>query len=170
MSGPRVLRATLDGRLVEIDVPADGPLVLREDGQSTAVQVTPLANGDATGCLLALGGTPGGPRRATVAAVGDELWVFVDGEVFEIDVEQAQHTPTRRRAHTDGTLASPMPATVMRILVEPGQAVAAGDTLLLLEAMKMELPVRAPRAGRISAIRCKPGELVQPGIALVELE
>jgi biotin carboxyl carrier protein len=40
----------------------------------------------------------------------------------------------------------------------------------VLEAMKMELPVRAPRAGRISAIRCKPGELVQPGIALVELE
>ena len=55
-----------------------------------------------------------------------------------------------------------MPATVTRILVEVGQAVSRGDTLLLLEAMKMEMPIKAPADGRITAIRCKTGELVQP--------
>jgi len=41
---------------------------------------------------------------------------------------------------------------------------------VLLEAMKMELPIRAPREGRVKALHCRPGELVQPGTALVDLE
>jgi 3-methylcrotonyl-CoA carboxylase alpha subunit len=63
-----------------------------------------------------------------------------------------------------------MPATVVAVLVEPGARVQKGDTLLMLEAMKMELPIRAARDGVVRAIRCKPGELVQPGVDLVELE
>jgi 3-methylcrotonyl-CoA carboxylase alpha subunit len=39
----------------------------------------------------------------------------------------------------------------------------------VLEAMKMELPIRAPREGIIAAVHCEPGELVQPGVALVDL-
>ena len=50
------------------------------------------------------------------------------------------------------------------------QVVAQGDLLLMLEAMKMEMPIRAPRDGRVKTIACQRGELVQPGIALVELE
>ena len=67
-------------------------------------------------------------------------------------------------------MTAPMPATVVKVLVEPGQAVAEGDTVLVLEAMKMELPIRAPRAGVVKAVHCAQGELVQPGVALVELE
>ena len=62
-----------------------------------------------------------------------------------------------------------MPGTVIDIEVGLGQHVRAGDVLLTLEAMKMELPIRAPRDGVVSAIRCVPGELVQPGPPLVEL-
>jgi urea carboxylase len=40
----------------------------------------------------------------------------------------------------------------------------------MLEAMKMELPIKAPRDGRVTAVHCKPGELVQPGVPLLELE
>jgi biotin carboxyl carrier protein len=61
-----------------------------------------------------------------------------------------------------------MPATVIKILVEAGQAVQKGDTLLLLEAMKMELPVRAPGDGVVATVKCREGELVQPGTPLLE--
>ena len=63
-----------------------------------------------------------------------------------------------------------MPATVTRILVEAGQQVARGDTLVLLEAMKMEMPIKAPHRRPVSGVRCRAGELVQPGEPLVELE
>ena len=42
--------------------------------------------------------------------------------------------------------------------------------LIMLEAMKMELPIKAPRDGRVMAIACRPGELVQPGVPLIEFE
>jgi biotin carboxyl carrier protein len=57
----------------------------------------------------------------------------------------------------------------VNVLVQPGARVAKGDVLVMLEAMKMELPVKAPRDGVVRAIRCQPGELVQPGVDLVEL-
>jgi 3-methylcrotonyl-CoA carboxylase alpha subunit len=62
-----------------------------------------------------------------------------------------------------------MPAKVSAVLVEAGQHVGKGDVLLKLEAMKMELPVRAPHEGTVTAMLCQVGELVQPGITLVEL-
>ncbi len=67
-------------------------------------------------------------------------------------------------------LAAPMPATVAAILVRPGAVVEAGDTLLRLEAMKMELAIRAPAAGRVATVECRVGDLVQPGRPLVALE
>jgi biotin carboxyl carrier protein len=62
-----------------------------------------------------------------------------------------------------------MPATVLSVMAEVGQAVKAGDTVIMLEAMKMELPVRAPRDGIVSAVHCREGELVQPGVMLLEI-
>ena len=67
-------------------------------------------------------------------------------------------------------LGPPMPATVVRIAVKPGDAVRAGDVLIALEAMKMELPIRAPRDGIVAAVHCQEGELVQPGVSLVEIK
>jgi biotin carboxyl carrier protein len=69
-----------------------------------------------------------------------------------------------------GALAAPMPATVIRILVKPGVVVRKGETLILLEAMKMELPLRSPQDGTVRAVRCQEGELVQPGRVLVDLD
>jgi 3-methylcrotonyl-CoA carboxylase alpha subunit len=63
-----------------------------------------------------------------------------------------------------------MPATVVSIAVTPGQTVTAGETLVVLEAMKMELAIKAPRDGRVARIACTTGELVQPGVPLVDLE
>jgi acetyl-CoA/propionyl-CoA carboxylase biotin carboxyl carrier protein len=105
-------------------------------------------------------------QLAWTAVDGETRWVFVDGSVYELSAAQA---PRRRRGATQDALAAPMPATVRRINVAVGDTVAAGDTLLVLEAMKMELPIRAGAAGTITSVACREGELVQPGVALVEI-
>jgi biotin carboxyl carrier protein len=113
-----------------------------------------------------------GTRVRTAYAIGpdDERWVFLDGRVFVVDV--STRAPGRRRKGTDehGALAAPMPATVISIAAAPGQRVMKGDVLVVLEAMKMELPIKSPRDGTVKTIRCHPGELVQPGVPLLELE
>ena len=68
------------------------------------------------------------------------------------------------------TLHSPVHGSVIGIEVVVGQAVAAGQTLLLLESMKMEVPLEATEAGTVRAIGAAVGEVVAEGAALVELE
>ena len=63
-----------------------------------------------------------------------------------------------------------MPARVSRILVQPGAAVKKGATLIVLEAMKMELPVRALADATVVAVHCREGELVQADAVLMDLK
>jgi biotin carboxyl carrier protein len=100
----------------------------------------------------------------------DRVWVFVDGHTYVIEGNERDD---RERVHTTDdqmALSSPMPATVVAIKVRPGQEVAEGDLLVMLEAMKMELPITAPRSGRVKSLASREGELVQPGVPLLELE
>jgi biotin carboxyl carrier protein len=106
--------------------------------------------------------------RCWTAIDGDTRWVFADGRVYEFFEQRPQ--ASRRKGAQHGALTAPMPATVRRVLVRAGDAVKPGDSLMILEAMKMELPVRAAAAGTIKAINCREGELVQPGVPLVEIE
>lgn len=114
-----------------------------------------------------------GVRHWTVAVAGpaDDRWISVDGQVSRVEVATGA-TAGRRKRRSGGAdaLSAPMPATVVKLLVEPGATVKQGDTLVVLEAMKMELPVRAPRDGVVRHVRCRAGELVQPGVALLELD
>ena len=83
---------------------------------------------------------------------------------------QAAPPPVRRQHTTSAqTLAAPMPATVIKVHVKAGDVVKKGDTILVLEAMKMELPIRAPGDARIAAVCCREGDLVQADTTLVEL-
>ena len=61
-------------------------------------------------------------------------------------------------------------ANVWDVRVEAGQAVAAGDTLLVLEAMKMETPVAAPVAGKVVAVKAKLSQLAASGATLVVID
>lgn len=106
---------------------------------------------------------------ATVAWEGRRAWVHVGGEVFVIDPSETEGRRTSASADVDA-LSPPMPATVVRVDVKPGDTVTNGDVIVLLEAMKMELPIRAPRDGIVSRVNCRAGELVQPGSPLVVLE
>jgi biotin carboxyl carrier protein len=110
-----------------------------------------------------------GDRRWTVAVAGppDNRWVWIDGRVLRMDPPRSAGRVRGRSGPHD--LSSPMPATVVRVTVSAGDRVARGDTLLILEAMKMELPIRAAYDGIVKAVHCQPGELVQPGVNLIEI-
>jgi acetyl/propionyl-CoA carboxylase alpha subunit len=111
-----------------------------------------------------------GPRHvvAWAAESGDLRWVFVNGDVFVFEIER-ETARRRRRSMSHGSLSAPMPATVRQIAVAPGDRVEAGDVLVVLEAMKMELPVRADAAGVVTVVNCREGEMVPPGQPLVEI-
>ena len=113
-----------------------------------------------------------GTQQLAYAVIeGRTAWVFLDGQVHTVTPEAAG--PRRREqpsaADDAAALAAPMPASVSAVHVVAGQQVTQGDLLITLEAMKMELPIRAPRDGVIQQVNCSPGELVQPGIQLVEM-
>lgn len=75
-----------------------------------------------------------------------------------------------RADDTQGGLTAPMNGSIVNVAVNIGQTVAAGDLLVVVEAMKMEHSIRAPYAGTVSAISARAGDLVSEGAVLVELE
>jgi len=74
-----------------------------------------------------------------------------------------------REARTADVVAE-MVANVMAVAVAPGDSVAEGDTVVLLESMKMEIPVLTEHAGRVSGVKVAPGDVVQEGDVLVSLD
>ncbi|MET8523747.1 biotin/lipoyl-binding carrier protein [Nocardioides sp. NBC_00850] len=70
---------------------------------------------------------------------------------------------------TPTTIAAEMVANVMSVGVQPGDKVAVGDTVMLLESMKMEIPVLAEAPGTVVAVKVASGDVVQEGDVLVEL-
>ena len=112
---------------------------------------------------------PAGSHIGNAIVAGDDVWVTIDGEVFVFNVGPAGRR-ARAASRDQDAFTPPMSATVVRIAVALGDQVEDGDVLIALEAMKMELPIRAPRKGIVRAILCREGELVQPGQVLLEFE
>lgn len=114
---------------------------------------------------------PDGDRQVRVAVAADaaHTWAFCAGHVWTIAHAASGSGRAGRRRGESGVMA-PMPATVVAINTAPGRPVNEGDTVIVLEAMKMELPIKAPRSGVVKAVNCAKGELVQPGVNLLELE
>ena len=96
---------------------------------------------------------------------GGDVWFALDGEIWKVEAGEKR----ARARHRDHSMSAPMPGIVLKILVSVGQSVTKGTPLLILEAMKMEHQIVAPRDGTVAAINCIEGELVQPGLDLVEI-
>ncbi|CUW41809.1 Acetyl/propionyl-CoA carboxylase, alpha chain [Magnetospirillum sp. XM-1] len=112
----------------------------------------------------------GGERRtASVVRAGFELTVLHDGHVWKIKLDDPSATAAEREGG-DGRLAAPMPGTVVQVLVKPGDAVAAGQPLIVVEAMKMEHAIKAPAEGVVAAIHFKVGDAVAEGTELLAFE
>jgi 3-methylcrotonyl-CoA carboxylase alpha subunit len=71
---------------------------------------------------------------------------------------------------SEGSLTAPMPGVITLLSAKPGEAVAAGKPLLVMEAMKMEHAIKAPYDGVVKAYKFKPGDQVKDGDLLVEFE
>jgi biotin carboxyl carrier protein len=101
--------------------------------------------------------------------------VMVGGLRYEVKVQDER---SRRLSLVDRTLRAPegelaikapIPGLIVRVPIEPGQELAEGDTLVILEAMKMENELRAPRGGTVHEVRARPGDQVALGQVLVTM-
>lgn len=160
---------TIGGREIEVDV----------DGEQVSVAGRPQV-----ATLSRVPGTPvcqlmvdGRPEAMAVEGAGEGRWTITRrGERCEIEVldERTRHirslTGGAGRARGPATLKAPMPGLVVTVQVEPGQAVAPGTGVVVLEAMKMENELRATAPGVVRTVRVRPGEAVEKGQVLVEFD
>jgi pyruvate carboxylase subunit B len=159
---------SVDGREVVIEV--DGDRIRVEGREQTAhlgrVPGTPLRH-----LLL-------GDRSVTLALEGGQgRWqVAYHGDRRELEVvdERTRHirslTGQAGQPRGVGALKAPMPGLVVRVSVVEGQKVAAGSSLVVLEAMKMENELRAPAEAVVRAVKVQPGQAVEKGEVLIEFD
>ncbi len=107
--------------------------------------------------------------RAAGHADGEKRFMWVNGRSFSYHKIEQQQRQTA--VDDDGThLSASIPAVVADILVSEGETVNDGDKLILLESMKMVIPIQAQIAGTVISINCAIGDSVQPGVPLLEME
>lgn len=160
---------SLDGSSHEITV--DGEIVLI-DGVSARARIE-MVHGTPV-CHLVLDGRS---YSFAVAVSGNRgKWALLDrGETVEVEVldERTRHIRSLvgvgKAPAGGGAVKAPMPGLVVKVLVEPGDGVAAGQGLVVLEAMKMENEIKAQAAGVVETVLVKPGEAVEKGAGLVTL-
>ncbi|MDX9707427.1 MAG: acetyl/propionyl/methylcrotonyl-CoA carboxylase subunit alpha [Azospira sp.] len=108
---------------------------------------------------------------ASVVVAGTRRHVFLNGRTWAIERDDPLHrVEAGGGAGTGGGLTAPMPGKVVTLLVPPGQAVEKGTPLLVLEAMKMEHTITAPKNGTVKAFCYGVGDQVADGAELVEFE
>ena len=96
--------------------------------------------------------------------------ILVNGRHVIAQVEKATSRMRRSSAHVDaGDLRAPMPGVVIEVLVKEGQLVEAGDTLVVLESMKMQMRLRAPIPGRVVKVLASARAQVEKDTLLVQI-
>jgi biotin carboxyl carrier protein len=107
--------------------------------------------------------------RAAGYRQGDRRQLWANGRLVNYSRLMRGPAATGDEAIEAGALSAPIPAVVTEILVGPGDRVETAQKLILLESMKMILPIQAPYAGQVAAVHCAVGQAVQPGVQLLEL-
>jgi biotin carboxyl carrier protein len=163
-----ILDGTVDGRPVRVEVrPAPGGYLVVLDGVSKTVEARALGRSllslivDGESHLAAVERRPGG------------YTVHLREDTLDVELGEAARdggAPVRKAASGPLRITAPMPGRVVRVLVEPGQEVPAGQGLVVIEAMKMENELRAPRAGRVAEVPARERQTVETGALLVVLD
>jgi acetyl/propionyl-CoA carboxylase alpha subunit len=144
----------------------DGPIevTVARQGESWylgSLEATPMSDG-----RLRILNDDGTVMFAHLVKVGDVWWVHVQGHTFKLERVE----PGASDTDDGGGLTAPMPGKVLQVLVDVGQSVSAGTTLMVLEAMKMEHRIVAANYGTVTAVHFGAGDQVEQGVALLALE
>jgi 3-methylcrotonyl-CoA carboxylase alpha subunit len=99
---------------------------------------------------------------------GDAVHVSWRGRAYRLELLREGRRSASR--HASGGLEAPMPGKVTAIKAREGQSVKKGEEILVVEAMKMENAIRAPKDGVVVRIAAKVGDMVGPGVVLVEIQ
>ena len=99
---------------------------------------------------------------------GDAVHLFWRGHAYRFEVLREGRRAAQR--HAGGGLEAPMPGKVTAVKAREGQAVRKGEEILVVEAMKMENAIRAPKAGTVRRIAVQVGDMVAPGAVLAEID
>jgi biotin carboxyl carrier protein len=190
---PSAYRVIVDGRARLVDVRRVGDLSLSLLVKTVAVPlsgeaarkpaaaekrgIAPLSGGPAEK------GSGGGKRgtaplsREVMVAPGTasgELLVTLDGRTVAASVNAGRGARTAHdgggRAAGEQAVVAPMPGRVVRVLVTPGDQVVARQSVVVVEAMKMENELRSPKAGRVKDVQVTAGASVEAGRILVVVE
>ena len=155
------------------------PVDLERQGESYRATVNgqlyelQLVQSDLPAIAFSLGENP---QQVYTAVDGGQRWVFLDGETYVLDARASATAPgarSRDEGHGAGgesTIRAPMPGQVRAIQVTPGEQLEKGQTCFLLEAMKMEIRVPAPRAGRLKRLLVRAGQTVERDQLLGEID
>lgn len=158
------LKRSSGSREFEVEVVAHDASQMRVsvDGREIVAALTPMADGSV---VIAIGG-----RRARIAGARRRSSIMVATGPLAAEFVALE----QRAGHRTGGLAAPeidapMPGKVLKVMVAEGQAVEAGDALVVLEAMKMETTLYAESSAIVRKICVTPGQMVEHGARLIEL-
>ena len=104
-------------------------------------------------------------HRVLVARRRDQWWIWADGRTHVLET-----APQREHREAGGTLTAPMPGSVLELLVKEGASVEAGQPLLVLSAMKMQIEIKSPFAGTVTQLPNGVGDQVDAGCTLAVVE
>jgi 3-methylcrotonyl-CoA carboxylase alpha subunit len=163
--------ATLYRRETAIDVALEpnASAAARREGETAAPMIEFSFTGErgADGAMLLT--VDGASFTAFAAPHADGARIFIGADHWDIALPNPLAGIAAHHS-SEGSLTAPMPGVVTLLSAKPGEAVAAGDALLVMEAMKMEHAIKAPYDGVIKAYRFAPGDQVKDGDLLVEFE
>ncbi|MGD9563799.1 MAG: biotin/lipoyl-containing protein [Pyrinomonadaceae bacterium] len=166
------LQAELEGKIHSVEVRRDGGKAIAiVDGREYALEVSEPENGV---YLFKNGGSIAEVFVSPQTRSGEPFQVQTGGHSFEIKLFDPKRLRGSNDAggHGDGAaeIRTAMPGKVVRILLEAGTEVAKGDGVLVVEAMKMQNELKAPRDGRIKEITVQEGATVTAGDVLAIIE
>jgi biotin carboxyl carrier protein len=148
---------------VSISPLSDDQFAMTIGDKTHTIRAESLANG---GWLLHMNGRQ---IIAYSAVQGSERYVFVHGENFTLNVPDTR-SARRKTASGAGDIIAQMPGLVVSVMVTAGESVTRGQTLVILEAMKMEIRVAAPGDGVVNRLLVTKGQIVERGQLLLEFE
>jgi biotin carboxyl carrier protein len=167
------VHVSIDGNLLELELSRDGDACrfrLSHGPEERPWRIASLVQA-APGVYSVL--LDGRSYDVRVEPGPERSFVSVQGRRFAVEVEDPRE-PRGRIAGPTGegrqNVSAPMPGKIVRVLVAPGDAVEAGQGLVVVEAMKMQNEMKAPRAGRVVALSAREGGAVSAGEVLAIIE